>query len=88
MVDLSEEYVCAICGYTSTVRAEVVEFKDPVKLPKVLDRARSRGRSIKADDVRYVCLKCSVEMYGEETKQPRSMKVTCLKCGEVVEVWL
>ena len=84
----TQEYVCAICGYRSSIRAEFVEFKDPVKLPKVVDRARARGRDIKPEDVKYICLKCSVEMYQEETKSPRAVRVVCPRCGEVIEVWL
>ena len=77
-----------ICGYTSHVRAEFVEFMDPVKLPKVVEKAKSRGRTVKVEGAMYICVKCSCEMYGEEVKQPRSIKVTCPKCGEVIEVWL
>jgi DNA-directed RNA polymerase subunit RPC12/RpoP len=64
----SQEYECAICGYKSSNRAEFVEFKDPVKLPKVVDKARGRGRGVKPEDVKYICIKCSVEMYQEERK--------------------
>lgn len=85
---MSEVYECAICGYSSSVRAEFVEFRDPVKLPKVAERAAGRGRKIRAEDVKYICLKCSVEMYQEETKPPRQVRVVCPRCGEVVEVWL
>jgi len=80
-------YECAICGRSSDERSEFVEFMDPVKLPKVVERARSRGRRVRPEDVKYVCLKCSTEMYQEETRPPRSLKVVCPRCGEVVEVW-
>jgi predicted RNA-binding Zn-ribbon protein involved in translation (DUF1610 family) len=85
---VSEAYQCAICGYSSSVRAEFVEFIDPVKLPRVVERARGRGRSLKTEDVRFVCLRCSVELYQEETRSPRPVRVVCPRCGEVVEVWL
>jgi len=85
---VSQECECAICGYRSTNRAEFVEFRDPVKLPKVVDRARARGRNIRDGDVKYICLKCSAEMYQEETKPPRLVRVVCPRCGEVTEVWL
>jgi DNA-directed RNA polymerase subunit RPC12/RpoP len=85
---VSEVYECAVCGYKSSVRAEFVEFLDPVKLPRVVEKAKGRGRGVKAEDVRYVCLKCSVEMYQEETKPPRAVRIVCPRCGEVVEVWL
>jgi len=80
-------YVCAICGYSSNVRQEFVEFMDPVKIDKVVEKASGRGRSVKKEDVRYICIKCSVELYSEEIKQPRSFRVTCPRCGEVFEVW-
>jgi DNA-directed RNA polymerase subunit RPC12/RpoP len=83
-----ETYECVICGYKSDVRAEFVEFLDPIKLSKVVDKARARGRNIKAEDVKYICLKCSVELYQEETKSPRSIRVICPRCGEVIEIWL
>jgi DNA-directed RNA polymerase subunit RPC12/RpoP len=85
---VSEVYECAICGYRSTNRAEFVEFRDSVKLPRVVEKARGRGRNIGAGDAKYICLKCSVEMYQEETKPPRLVRVVCPRCGEVVEVWL
>ena len=85
---MSEVYECAICGYRSANRAEFVEFRDPVKLPKVVDKARGRGRSVKAEDAKFICLRCSAEMYQEETKPPRLVRVVCPRCGEVVEVWL
>jgi DNA-directed RNA polymerase subunit RPC12/RpoP len=85
---VSEVYECTVCGYRSSVRSEFVEFRDPVKLPRVLERARARGRSVGPEDVRYICLKCSVEMYQEETRSPRLVRVVCPRCGEVVEVWL
>ena len=85
---MSEVYECAACGYRSSVRAEFVEFRDPVKLPRVVDRARARGRSARPGDVVYVCLRCSVEMYQEETRSPRLVRVVCPRCGEVIEVWL
>jgi DNA-directed RNA polymerase subunit RPC12/RpoP len=81
-------YECAVCGYSSGVRTEFVELRDPVKLPRVVERARVRGRNIKAEDVKYICLRCSAEMYQEETKPPRLVRVVCPRCGEVVEAWL
>ena len=77
-----------MCGYSSDEKAEFVEFLDPVKLPKVIEKARSRGRSVKAGEVKYICLKCTTELYQEETKPPKSVKVTCPKCGEVIDVWV
>jgi DNA-directed RNA polymerase subunit RPC12/RpoP len=85
---VSETYTCAICGYTSSFRAEFVEVMDPVKMPRVVERARARGRDVKAEDVRFICLRCSLELYQEETKPPRPVRVVCPRCGEVVEVWL
>jgi len=82
------KYTCAVCGYTSDNRPEFVEFRDPVKLDRVVERARGRGRSVRREDVKYVCLRCSVEMYSEETRGPRPVRVTCPRCGEVFEVWL
>jgi DNA-directed RNA polymerase subunit RPC12/RpoP len=84
---VSEAYTCAICGYTSSVRAEFVEFNDPVKLPRVVERARARGRSVRAGDVKYICLRCNTELYQEETRSPRPVRVVCPRCGEVIEVW-
>jgi DNA-directed RNA polymerase subunit RPC12/RpoP len=83
-----ETYECAICGYKSNVRAEFVEFLNPVKLSKVIEKAKTRGRNVRADQVKYICLRCSVELYQEETKSPRSVRVICPRCGEVIEVWL
>jgi len=83
-----EIYECATCGYKSEYRHEFVEFKDPIKLPKVIDRAKAKGRNIKSKDVKYVCIKCSVEMYQEETKPPKSIKIIAPKSGEEIEVWL
>jgi len=77
-----------VCGYSSDVRAEFIEFLDPVKLPKIVEKAKNRGRSIKAEEVRFICIKCSAELYQEETKPPKSIRVTCPKCGEVIEVWV
>jgi len=85
---VSEAYTCAICGYTSDVRADFVELNDPVKLPKVVERARGRGRSVRAGDVKYICLRCNMELYQEETRSPRPVRVVCPRCGEVIEVWL
>jgi predicted RNA-binding Zn-ribbon protein involved in translation (DUF1610 family) len=84
---LSEAYTCAICGYTSTSRAEFVEFNDPVKLPRVTERARARGRRLEPGDVRFICLRCNTELYQEEVRSPRPVRVVCPRCGEVVEVW-
>jgi len=83
-----EIYECAICGYKSDVRTEFVEFLDHVKLSKVVEKAKTKGRKITADQVKYICLRCSVELYQEETKSPRSVRVVCPRCGEVIEVWL
>ncbi len=80
-------YVCAICGYSSNVRAEFVEFNDPVKLKRVVEKAKSRGRDIRGEEVKYICIKCSIELYSEETKPPRLTRITCPRCGEVIEVW-
>jgi DNA-directed RNA polymerase subunit RPC12/RpoP len=85
---VSATYECAICGYRSSVRAEFVEFLDPVKLPRVVERAKSRRRSVKAEDVKHVCLRCSAEMYQEGAKPPRAVRVACPRCGEAFEVWL
>ena len=85
---MSEAYTCAICGYTSYTSSEFVEFNDPVKLPKVIEKARSRGRTIKSEDVRFICLRCNLELYQEETRSPRPVRVVCPRCGEVIEVWL
>jgi DNA-directed RNA polymerase subunit RPC12/RpoP len=87
-----EIYECAICGYKSWNRAEFVEFIDSVKLPKVVELAKLKGaklkgRDITAENIRYLCLKCNVELYQEETKPPKAMKVVCPKCGEVIDVW-
>jgi DNA-directed RNA polymerase subunit RPC12/RpoP len=82
------EYECAVCGYRSSVRQEFVEFNDPVKLPKAVEKAKSKGRNVKPEDVRYLCLKCSQELYQEETRGPRPVRATCPVCGAVVEVWL
>jgi len=79
------EYECAICSYKSNSRSEFVEFKDTVKLKKVIEKAKVKGRSI--SNVEYICLKCSNELYQEEIRQPRSTKVTCPRCGEVIEIW-
>jgi len=81
-------YKCAVCGYESSVRQEFVEFNDPVKLPKAVEKARTKGRNVKTEDVKYLCLKCSQELYQEETREPRSVRVVCPSCGAVVEVWL
>ena len=83
-----KQYTCAICGYISDNRSEFIEFRDPVKADTVVEKARGRGRSVKKEDVRFICLKCSVELYGEEIKQPRPIRITCPRCGEVIEVWL
>jgi DNA-directed RNA polymerase subunit RPC12/RpoP len=83
-----EVYVCAICGYQTDVRGEVVEFRDVVKLPKVVEKAQAKGRMIKLDEAIYICSKCSMDLYREEVKQPKSVKATCPRCGEVVELWL
>jgi len=80
-------YECAICGRSSSVRSEFVEFMDPVKLPRALERAKGRGRAVKAEDVRYVCVSCSIEMYQEEVRPPRAVRAICPRCGEAVEVW-
>jgi len=85
---MSEAYECLICGYTSSYRHEFVEFLDTVKLPKVVEKARSRGRSVNVSAPLYICLKCSLELYQEEVKEPRSIRVVCPRCGEVVDVWL
>jgi predicted RNA-binding Zn-ribbon protein involved in translation (DUF1610 family) len=85
---VSEAYTCAVCGYSSSVRADFVEFKDPVKLPRVVERARGRGRRLEPGDVRFICLRCSLELYQEETRSPRLARVVCPRCGEVIEVWL
>jgi predicted RNA-binding Zn-ribbon protein involved in translation (DUF1610 family) len=84
-----EIYECAICGYMSRNRAEFVEFMDLVKLPKVVELAKLKlkGGDITAENIRYLCLKCNVELYQEETKSPKAMKVVCPKCGEVIDVW-
>ena len=82
------KYECAICGRSSEDRAEFVEFRDPVKLGSVVERAKRRGRVIKEEEVKFVCYKCSTEMYSEETRGPKSVRVTCPRCGEVIEVWL
>ena len=81
-------YECTICGYSSNARAEFVEFMDPVKLPKIVDKAKAKGRLVRAENVKYLCVKCSAEMYKEEVSPPRSMRATCPRCGEVVEVWV
>jgi len=81
-------YVCAICGYSSNVRQEFVEFMDTVKTDTVVERSRRKGRGVNKEDIKYICIKCSVEMYSEETRGPRSVRVTCPKCGEVIDVWL
>jgi len=85
---MSETYTCAICGYSSSVRAEFVEFEDPVVLPRVVEKARARGRMIRHEDVRFICLRCNLELYREETRSPRPVRVVCPRCGEVIEVWL
>jgi DNA-directed RNA polymerase subunit RPC12/RpoP len=82
-----EIYECAICSYRSWNRTEFVEFMDPIKLPKVIESAKLKGRDITAEGVRYLCLKCNIELYQEETKSPKAMKVVCPKCGEVIDVW-
>jgi DNA-directed RNA polymerase subunit RPC12/RpoP len=82
-----EIYECAICSYRSWNRTEFVEFMDSVKLSKVVELAKLKGRDITAENVRYLCLKCSTELYQEETKSPKAMKVVCPKCGEVIDVW-
>jgi len=81
-----EIYECAVCGYRSWNRAEFVEFMDPIKLPKVIELAKLKRRDI-VEDVKYLCLKCNTELYQEETKSPKAMKVVCPKCGEVIDVW-
>jgi DNA-directed RNA polymerase subunit RPC12/RpoP len=85
---VSETYTCSICGYTSTARSEFVEFMDTTKLQRVVERARGKGRTIQPEDVRFICLRCNTELYQEETKPPRPVRVVCPRCGEVVEVWL
>jgi len=80
-------YECAICGYLSENRAEFVEFLDTVKLPKVIEKARSRGRPTRIESVKYLCVRCSVEMYREEINPPRSIRTVCPRCGETVEIW-
>ena len=85
---VKEAYVCAVCGHTSDVRQEFVEFRDPASLGRAVEKARSRGRAISEGDVRYLCLKCSQELYGEGVRGPRSVRVACPRCGEVFEVWL
>jgi DNA-directed RNA polymerase subunit RPC12/RpoP len=85
---VSGAYTCAICGYTSTIMSEFVEFMDTTKLQRVVERARARGRWIELGDVRFICLRCNIELYQEEVKQPRPVRVVCPRCGEVVEVWL
>ena len=81
-------YECAVCGYRSGVRQEFVEFNDPVKLPKAAERAKSKGRVVRPEDAKYLCLRCSQELYQEETRGPRLVRVACPSCGAVVEVWL
>jgi len=85
---VEQVYTCTVCGYTSSDRAEFVEYQDPVKLPRVLEKARARGRVAEVTDVKYLCLKCSVELYQEEVKAPRVVRAVCPRCGEVVEVWV
>jgi predicted RNA-binding Zn-ribbon protein involved in translation (DUF1610 family) len=85
---MSETYTCVICGYSSSVRAEFVEFNDPVKMPRVVEMARARGRMIQPEDVRFVCLRCNTELYWEETRSLRPARIVCPRCGEVIEVWL
>jgi len=85
---MSVMYVCAICGYSSDARQEFVEFKDPVNLRRAVEKAKGKGRTIKESDVKYICLNCSLELYSEGTRGPRSIRATCPKCGEVFDVWL
>jgi DNA-directed RNA polymerase subunit RPC12/RpoP len=84
---VSEAYQCAICGYSSSVSSDFIEFEDPVRLPKVIEKARARGRTIQPEDVKFICLRCNLELYQEEVT-PRPVRVVCPRCGEVIEVWL
>ena len=84
----SNQYICAICGYSSDNRYEFIEFRDPVKKGKVVEKAKMKGRIIKEQDIEFICYKCSAEMYSEEIRGPRPIRATCPRCGEVFEVWL
>jgi DNA-directed RNA polymerase subunit RPC12/RpoP len=85
---VNEVYQCAICGYTSDASSDFIEFNDPVKLLSVVERARARGRTIQPEDVKFICLRCNMELYQEEAKPLRPVRVVCPRCGEAIEVWL
>ena len=82
----SPRYVCVVCGYTSDVIAEFIELRDPIGVKKLNDRGR-RAKAEKIVEGDFICSKCSLELYGLG-QAPRSIRVVCPKCGEVIEVWL
>jgi hypothetical protein len=78
-------FECAVCGYSSENGSEFIEFLDSVRLEKVIEKARARGRAV--NKVEFICYKCSQELYSEEVRAPRAQRVVCPKCGEVIEIW-
>lgn len=69
------KFKCVVCNKMFDDRSLVIEIQDSI--------IESKGK-VKRND--FVCYSCSQTLYPG-MQPPRSTKVQCPKCGEVIEVW-